>query len=85
MPDKWGFEHLPDRGAIEVRCTEEGCGDGGPLYQWPEHARLRHAAAHKTNRELELARQRAANLREARRLKRLRDRENEKAYGEGVS
>jgi hypothetical protein len=82
MPDRHGFEHLPDRGEIEVRCIEEGCGEGGPLYQWPERERRRHARVHKRRRDQELRRERIENLREARRLKRVRDRENAQAYEE---
>lgn len=44
MPDSYGFDHLPRRGAVTVACTE--CGERGPLHAWPEGARKRHARKH---------------------------------------
>jgi hypothetical protein len=55
MPDRHGFNHLGD----DVRCID--CPTGGPLGQWPEHKRARHARAHGrngTSRALDLRRQR---------------------------
>lgn len=43
MPDRHGFNHLGD----DVRCID--CPTGGPLGQWPEHKRARHARAHGRN------------------------------------
>jgi hypothetical protein len=40
MPDKHGFNHLGD----DVRCID--CPTGGPLGNWPEHKRARHARTH---------------------------------------
>jgi len=46
MPDKFGFDHLPDRGAIIVRCIEKDCGVGGPKYAWTEEMRREHYQTH---------------------------------------
>ncbi len=43
MPDRHGFNHLGD----DVRCID--CPTGGPLGQWPEHKRARHARSHGRN------------------------------------
>jgi HB1, ASXL, restriction endonuclease HTH domain len=43
MPDHHGFNHLGD----DVRCID--CPTGGPLGQWPEHKRARHARSHARN------------------------------------
>jgi hypothetical protein len=45
MPDKHGFDHLPDWGAVDVRCI--WCGAGGAIFNWPERLRERHARAHR--------------------------------------
>jgi hypothetical protein len=55
MPDQYGFNHLGDR----VRCID--CPSGGPIWQWPEPKRWRHARTHRTVPDLstvELGRQR---------------------------
>ena len=40
MPDEYGFDHLGDA----VRCID--CATGGPIWQWPEPKRRRHASTH---------------------------------------
>jgi HB1, ASXL, restriction endonuclease HTH domain len=40
MPDPYGFNHLGDT----VRCID--CPTGGPIWQWPESKRQRHARTH---------------------------------------
>ena len=40
MPDEYGFDHLGDA----VRCID--CPIGGPIWQWPEPKRKRHARSH---------------------------------------
>ena len=40
MPDQYGFNHLGDA----VRCID--CPTGGPIWQWPEPKRQRHAHSH---------------------------------------
>ena len=40
MPDQYGFNHLGDT----VRCID--CPTGGPIGQWPEPKRQRHARTH---------------------------------------
>ncbi len=55
MPDQYGFDHLGD----SVRCID--CPTGGPIWQWPESKRWRHARTHRTVPDLstaELRRQR---------------------------
>jgi hypothetical protein len=44
MPDQYGFNHLGDN----VRCID--CPTGGPIGQWPEHRRAKHACSHGTGR-----------------------------------
>jgi hypothetical protein len=41
MPDPYGFNHLRDA----VRCID--CPTGGPIWQWPESKRQRHARTHR--------------------------------------
>lgn len=43
MPDQCGFNHLGDT----VRCID--CPTGGPIGQWPEPKRQRHARTHTTD------------------------------------
>ncbi len=57
MPDQYGFNHLGD----SVRCID--CPTGGPLGQWPEPKRHRHARSHGTG-----AKQSAAHVRRPRNL-----------------
>jgi hypothetical protein len=55
MPDQYGFNHLGD----SVRCID--CPSGGPIWQWPEPKRWRHARTHRFVPDLstaELRRQR---------------------------
>ena len=40
MPDEYGLDHLGDA----VRCID--CPIGGPIWQWPEPKRKRHARSH---------------------------------------
>jgi hypothetical protein len=45
VPDRYGFDHLPDRfGQAELRCIS--CGEKGPPWKWPEARRVQHAVAH---------------------------------------
>jgi hypothetical protein len=45
VPDRHGFDHLPDRyGQAELRCIS--CGAKGPPWKWPEARRAQHARAH---------------------------------------
>jgi hypothetical protein len=81
MPDHHGFDHLPNWGAVTVRCV--ACGAEGPLWQWPERARQRHAEAHAREAASDRERAARARLREARRLKAQAERENALAYGSG--
>jgi hypothetical protein len=80
MPDRHRLDLLPSRGMIEVRCID--CHAGGPSWDWPEHKRARHAAAHRAQARQQLARERRARIREADRLRRQAERENQLAYGE---
>src|SRR6266498_5084823 len=57
MPDQYGFNHLGD----SVRCID--CPTGGPLGQWPEQKRRRHARSHGNS-----AKQSAADIRRQRNL-----------------
>jgi len=69
VPDKYGFNHLPDRGRISHRCIEEGCG-------WPEQDvfvsesdRKRHHQAHIRPRQKEIEKTRLQNLAKARKAR----------------
>lgn len=46
MPDKYNFDHLPDRGAIELRCIEKDCGFSGTSYSISEEMRHAHFLTH---------------------------------------
>lgn len=46
MPDKYGFDHLPDRGLVTVKCVEMGCEIGGLMWEWPESRRKIHFLSH---------------------------------------
>lgn len=46
MPDRYNFDHLPDRGTIKVRCIENGCDSGGQLWEWSESRRETHFLTH---------------------------------------
>jgi hypothetical protein len=80
MPDVYGFDHLPSHGEVSVRCVE--CDDArGPVWKWTAIRRARHQAGHVREQEQRVEKERLANLREARRLKRQAARENRLAYG----
>ncbi len=49
MPDQYGFDHLGD----SVRCID--CPTGGPIWQWPEPKRHRHARSHRPVPDLSVA------------------------------
>ena len=54
MPDKYNFNHLPNRGrAITVACIEDGCNTSGPIYYFTEELRLQHYLAHQTRQRRE--------------------------------
>jgi hypothetical protein len=66
MPDKYGFDHLPERGIVRHRCIEEGCEFPGYGVTLTEHQRIRHHQQHVKNgiKEQKLRqRQAAANAR----------------------
>lgn len=44
MPDVYGFNELGDK----VRCID--CAEGGPIWEWPEKERRRHARSHGRDR-----------------------------------
>lgn len=46
MPDKYGFNHLVNRGATTMTCIEIGCNMGGPAYIWTEETRKEHSLTH---------------------------------------
>jgi len=46
MPDKYGFDHLPNWGITTVACIEIGCTAKGPIYRWSEDRRLEHYQEH---------------------------------------
>lgn len=46
MPDKYGFDHLINRGTITVKCIEHGCEIGGYLWEWEEDRRRVHFFTH---------------------------------------
>jgi len=46
MPDKYGFDHLPNRGVVAFKCVEVGCNVGGLSWEWPESRRKIHFLAH---------------------------------------
>lgn len=46
MPDIYGFNHLPNWGAITVQCIEDGCNAGGTLGDWSERKREEHYLTH---------------------------------------
>jgi len=80
MPDKYGFDHLPNWGTITHRCIEEGCDfEGSPLQ---ESTRARHARQHERARKARAERTRNQNLAEGRKLKRMAEREDKQARGE---
>jgi hypothetical protein len=75
MPDKYGFDHLPRRREVQVRCVE--CGFQGPIYRLPVGVRAAHARTHEREAEREeekkrrqLQRERIARIREINRLRR---------------
>jgi hypothetical protein len=68
VPDKHGFNHLPDRGRISHMCIE--C-------DWPGHGRfvseadrIKHARTHERERQKEIEKKRAAALAKARKARR---------------
>lgn len=46
MPDSNGFDILPDRGTITVRCIEQDCGFGGFSHTVSEEMRHEHYLTH---------------------------------------
>ena len=82
MPDKYGFDHLAERGTVYHRCVVEGC-------EWPgygvivsEADRARHHRGHARERTRAVEQARAAALAKARQVKRQHARENTRAYNE---
>src|SRR6266516_3565025 len=56
MPDQYGFDHLGD----SVRCID--CPVGGPIWQWPEPKRWRHARTHRPVPDLSTAEHRRRRI-----------------------
>ncbi len=56
MPDQLGFDHLGD----SVRCID--CPTRGPIWQWPESKRWRHARTHRTVPDLSTAEHRRQRI-----------------------
>jgi hypothetical protein len=69
---------LPSRGTIQVRCID--CEAGGYAWDWSEQRQARHAAAHRAQARQQQAREQRARIREADRLRRQAERENQLAY-----
>jgi hypothetical protein len=46
MPDKYGFDHLPNWGVVTVACVEPDCTAKGPMYEWPLEKREQHHLIH---------------------------------------
>jgi hypothetical protein len=44
MPDRHGFDHLPQNGRLVVACIH--CPERGLLHEWREGRRRRHARKH---------------------------------------
>lgn len=66
MPDIYGFNHLPNWGAVRVACVEVGCDAQGSLSEWPEEKREEHHKTHAA--EINSKKKAAAKLREAQRI-----------------
>ena len=77
MPDRFGFDNFGSR----VRCVEEGCGEGGLMWKWPDTKREQHHARHEATRRKEAAKRQKDGLANARRIKAETARINEQAYG----
>lgn len=80
MPDQFGFNHEPHRGAVFHRCVE--CDE----YPWgvsvSEKERRRHHERHERKRAKQLDHARRQNLAKARLALRRKERENDLAYGD---
>ena len=48
MPDKYDFDHLPNRGHPEMRCIH--CLEGGHMSYFPEETRKSHFLSHMRDR-----------------------------------
>jgi hypothetical protein len=46
MPDKYGFDHLPNWDVITMSCIEIGCNASGPSWIWTEEKRKEHSLSH---------------------------------------
>ena len=68
MPDRFGFNHEPHRGAVFTRCIECDWPGWGVIVS--EADRERHHLGHVKQSAKELERQRKANLALARKAKR---------------
>lgn len=77
MPNVYGFNLL----GPEVACIEDNCDARGPMHEWPEKRMEKHQQDHV--KEAAALKERAARqrARDARKLARQKDRENEMAYG----
>jgi hypothetical protein len=74
MPDKFGFDVLPDRGNVFHRCIE--CGWPGYGINVAEKDRERHHRTHARATQREIEAKRLDALRSARRIQRLSRKES---------
>jgi hypothetical protein len=75
MPDKYGFDVLPDWGRVTHRCIE--CGWPGPNIIVREKDRERHHRTHVRTTQKEIETKRLDALRSARRIQRLSRKESQ--------
>lgn len=73
MPDRFGFDHLPNWGTVTHRCIVEGCEFPGPGIVLTEAERERHHRAHtrpaERKRQKEIENTRLRNLAKARKAR----------------
>jgi len=81
MPDSQGFTHEPDHGNVYHRCID--CGWPGWGVHTTKAERRKHHEAHVKEAAKAAGRRQMESLREARRAKTQKERENEMAYGRG--
>lgn len=78
MPDRFGFEHLPDWGVTSHRCIDCGWPAGKQFVS--EEDRAGHYKHHQLERAQRKKKQQRAAATHARKMKTLAKRENTKAY-----
>jgi len=79
MPDKHGFDHLPQWGTVIYRCIEDDCDYVGTFLT--DKQRSLHHQQHERARKREREQAQRRNLAEGRRVLAQQRRENEAAYG----